>query len=217
MGSVMVRKAVLDEIAEEAKEQAVLDYEGVGVEELLGVTKQAGRLMVREGENSRPMTFRAANLISTGLEDPQWLAGQFDERTPDFWSQYWQEDEESTHPHILPKTADDGEITEKEYGEYANSVRLRSRDLLDFWAEIIADIEKDDVSDDHFKRYYVNVYLSLIAGNHRTLNVGLLPWGGWRNGDAIAIGKVPKWIYPKDPEQIEESEHETSSAADADW
>lgn len=205
----MVRKATLDEIAEESKEQAVLDYTGMHVEELIGATDQASRIMVREGKNTRPLSYNAANLLSIGMHKPKWLAGQFNDRVPEYWGQFWQEDDEETHPPT--------ETTFDSYGSYETSTRIRPRGLLEFWAEVICHIEKDDVADDHHKRYYMQVYMSLVSGNHHKLGIGILPWGDGLERDAIVVRRVPKYIFPYNPDDHEEQEHETSSAADADW
>lgn len=216
--NIMIRKAILDELAEEARETAVIDYQGVNVDELVGAKKVSNRVSINEGESSKAMTFNAVNLLSVGLHDPEWLAGQFDDRAEDFWHQYWEEDDEETHPQIKTALEDNEEDVKDAYGKYGLGNKMRSRELLEFWAKIICDIEKDDVADDHFKRYYAKLYISLISGNHQKLGLGPLPWGDQGLADAIVIGRVPKWVYPEDPEEaLEDDDHETNSASEADW
>jgi hypothetical protein len=215
--NVMVRKALLDEIAEAAREQAIIDYEGMNVDDLVGAKKVGSRIMVDQGGSSKAMTFNAVNLISVGLWDPEWLAGQFDERAEDFWFQYWQEDDPSTHPRIKTELEDEQEGETEAYGKYGLNKRIRSRELLEFWSRLICDVEKNDVDEDHHKRYYAQLYVSLMAGNHRKVGVGALPWADRKRRDAIVVGRIPKWIYPMDPEEMEQDDEDTNSAAEADW
>lgn len=209
MAELMIRKAILDEITEAARDEGVIDYSGVSIDDLVGAKKQANHIMVREGETSKMISFRAVNLLSIGLYKPGWLAQQFQDRAPDLWDQYWQEDDPDTHPPTVPI---------KDYGDYANPNLVRPRDLLDFWAEIICRVEKDDVAEDHYERYYSQLYRSLVQGNHHTLRVGVVPWAEGFSRDGLVIRSIPKYVYPEDPEEAQaEDDYETKSAGDASW
>lgn len=202
---VMVRKAVLDEIADKAYNEAVIDYDAnVVVDQLVGARDTMGRISVEEGKTSKPMTYRAANLLTVGMTDPKWLAAEFDTQTPDYWATHWREEDEGTHPPMGPGG---------DFGIYDDRVTLRARGLLDFWAEVICGIEKDDVDEDHARRYYSGLYRALIEGNHSKMRIGVAPWAGKYSKDAIVLNGVPCWIHADD-RNVREDEVEVNSAAD---
>jgi hypothetical protein len=202
---IMVRKAILGEILDEGREEAVIDYTGVNVEKLVGAKRQMNRISITEGSTSKSLSFDAANLITIGLNRPDWLAQQFKDRAPDFFAQFWTEEDEG--PLIEPNG---------DFGSYGDASQLRSREILDFWAEVICAVEKDDVADDHYQRYYSDLYCALIRGNHHKMRIGIVPWGEGVQRDCLILRGVPKQIYGENPDDAREKP-DTDSAAEADW
>ncbi|MFB6282553.1 MAG: hypothetical protein ABEK59_01270 [Halobacteria archaeon] len=192
---VMVRTALMEEVVDEVGESVFHDE--IHADELTGCTAAGNEIEIEEGKTSKRITKRAVNFITVALCQPAHTIIAVKERNREFLEELERDDATAT-------------LRLSDFDQYSETNTIRPMDTLHWWANVACRIEKTDVSEDHHRRYYAQLYRSLVSANHKTLWIGVLPWAEGKGSDGIVIASKPRRIKTV----TEDDEVETNSA---DW